>query len=308
MIKSSLLFERLPPNNLAVEVYSVSAASDAANNASARYFAAPRHDNLKQAVDHLLNYVTGGNYREKIGISGHGTNGYVEVGGGASGSWDLEKFIARYNQSTWALQIDRLFNQNFGSFVIYSCSTGAGVSGAYLLWLMARHMEKPVSARTGLLYIVTQGRRVWLETEAGATWQTATGDILSPPDAIESPSLHLKFMNPTKGFECFENGKLITVKFSEIEHIGFFDQDAKTNYVIEKSNFGTFLENLFFTEAIELAGELLGLIQAEITLKFANNSITLHLYEYRFCKIKDQPAGFYVNENFKEMMKNMLFL
>lgn len=299
MIKSELLFERLPPNNLNVEAYSVSAANDAANNGSARYFNAPRHSNLKGAIDHLITQIAAG--KKRIGISGHGIDGYVETGGGAQGSYDRAQYVSRSNQMVWGPEIERLFEKNFNDFFIYSCSTGAGTYGAYLLWLLARHMEKPVYARTGLLYIVTQGSKVWLETEKGATWQKATGDMLSPPDPIESPKSYLNFKNKIKGFEYQNEDPGAIIFFSNIEQIKIVKKEG-VETTVPKNSSDTFLEQLFDSEAIELAGDIMGTITAIIQVTTPNETIVLEIYCDRVAKIQHQNIIYFIGEQLREMI------
>lgn len=300
MIKSDLLFERMPANNLTKEVYSVSAANDAANNNLARYFKAPRHAKLKDAVGYLIAQLSADSRKRTIGIAGHGNDGYVETGAGASGSSDRTTYISRANQSIWAPEIEKLFGKDFDNFFIYSCSTGAGRPGAYLLWLLARHMEKSVHARTGILYVVTQGNQVWLETEIGATWQLATGDMLSPPDPIESPKRFLKFMNKSTSFEYFDGKEISTIFFNEILKIEIIGNDAPLK-MVPLDRYDVFLEQLFSTEAINLAGEIMGMVTHQIKLSTANKVILLDVYCNRIAKVVDQDVAYFLGGDFSSI-------
>ncbi|MFC4163900.1 hypothetical protein ACFOWU_09555 [Epilithonimonas zeae] len=299
MLAKELFFERLPDPDFNKEVYSVSSHNDNASNHSAIYLRARRHLTTQEAVNNLRNGSNG--LKRVLGIGGHGAPGFVETGAGPSGSSDENQYIYAGNQSLWADQLERFFNERFNEFVIYSCSTGANRSGAHLLWLIAKHAEKQVIARTGLLYAVRQGNKYWFETEKGATWQRAHYDMIEPPEPIDTPHQFLNYRNPMKSFEYFDGNILVVINFSEVHKIEVIDNNKKIIEIDQESYF-LFLDRVFYTEGISIEGEILGIVSKQIFIYFKDKKLELSIYEDRFCKFVGQPIGYYLSEDLKSLI------
>lgn len=128
-------------------------------------------------------------------IAGHGNTGYMEVGAGQGGGGS--EYVGRRNQDHWGWPL-ALGGQDWdGLLTFWSCSTGGGRGGAQLLFQVAKATSRTVRARTGLLLVVTQGNRRWVEYEQNSTWQQADPGMAEPPPPIDPPSLAPEKLMPS---------------------------------------------------------------------------------------------------------------
>ncbi|MCE0764773.1 hypothetical protein LWC35_17930 [Pseudonocardia kujensis] len=147
------------------------------------------HGKTAEAVDNLLSclapHIVGGSSGSTPGlpiIVGHGNIGIFATGGGQNPFTDSNNhLLATFNQSAWQADIGRLSASPSAMLSLISCDTGAGEDGADLLFEMAKLINYPVRARTGLTY-AGNGQ---ITFQAGSTWQTATPQ--SRPTAIQPP-------------------------------------------------------------------------------------------------------------------------
>lgn len=144
-------------------------ADNGANNCMAGKFQnCMRHGTTEQMVNNLV-----GRLNSKIqncNIGGHGYDGLLETGAGQSGyGGDKKMFV--WNQYQWEPFLEKLKPYPFEILTIFSCYTGAGEDGADFLHNIAKVINKPVRARTGL---TSCGSRSGITFESGSQWQLAT--------------------------------------------------------------------------------------------------------------------------------------
>ncbi len=109
-------------------------------------------------------------------LVGHGCEGDIDTGK-ATGQcirWD--------NVKDWKDDMASLVHWTTELY-LFGCTVGAGKEGAQLLFELAKVIDAPVSAPTGLIYCNKQGD---FRLEKGAVWQTATPTTLPAP--IDPPS------------------------------------------------------------------------------------------------------------------------
>lgn len=154
------------------------------NCACGAYGGCMRHDSTSTAINNLtgvLQLAIAGT-KNPI-IVGHGNEGLLITGQGQNAS-DPNKYMMTWNEYLWGPEVQRLQPKAFPILTIISCHTGAGQSGADFLFALAKRINHPVQARTGLTYC--GGNQ--LSFENNSTWQVATPT--SKPNPIAAPTPH----------------------------------------------------------------------------------------------------------------------
>lgn len=270
-------------------------SDNGANNCMAGGFhRSMRHGTTRQAVDNLkgrLNSKPGA-----LNIAGHGMAGSFETGAGQTGL-DWDKQVNTWNTNMWKPILEELRGRSFPILTIYSCSTGAGEEGADLLWEMAKTINKPVRARTGLTYCGDNR----ITYQPGSTWQTAHPS--QRPTPIPETPHKLIELRPKK----------IYIPGDE-EHFKMVDHDEIVSATIQGT--GVLLRNepldaetarklaeVVFNESIQKSpGQVLGYLTITIAFEFETdgnkNTKTVDIYNNRVAVIRDEnimyalPAGF----------------
>lgn len=139
------------------------------NNARAGNPAAGAHANIKQAADNLLGCAKGQPSPPTASLIGHGTMGMVSVGaGGSKGA--SQQYISLDNQAVWAPVLQSLKDE-ITALVLYGAQIGGGSRGAQLLYALAKTVNAPVYAPTGVIYCRPDGT---FTLQMGSVWQMAT--------------------------------------------------------------------------------------------------------------------------------------
>jgi hypothetical protein len=119
-------------------------------------------------------------------IIGHGISGYLITGGGR-GFGDPDKYVGYPDAADqyWQPPFKDLGTSSGrdGLITLLSCHTGARDGGAELLFKIAKHLDRPVRARTGFTYCKDSG----LSFEPASEWQEVDPNATQPPAAINPP-------------------------------------------------------------------------------------------------------------------------
>lgn len=214
----------------------------------------PKHSSTRQAVNNL-----NASNSSVVTISGHGDIGKLVTYGGPNSNYS-NGLIMYSNRVFWEDIIKDLRGKAL--LYIYSCYTGAGRSGAYLLHKLAVLTGMNVTAPTGLLYVYEDGT---FKVEEGARWQTATPEQMPVPinpPKYEFTRLHstLRLLTNT-GYENIDSSLIET-----IEIIEYLRNDVN-NYLLDQSKFHELLNLIDFDNPIKNQGIPLAERTATIILK-----------------------------------------
>lgn len=145
------------------------------DNARAGNPDAGANQNTLQVLENLLalENLSPGN---PANIVGHGCEGDIDTGQ----AWGQS--ITLGNIDEWTPILTNLAG-HITELFLFGCTVGAGQDGANLLFEIAKAVDAPVSAPTGLIYCDEVGA---FTLEAGAVWQTATPTYTPPP--IDPPA------------------------------------------------------------------------------------------------------------------------
>jgi hypothetical protein len=205
----------------------------------------PKHSSTRQAINNLL-----ASNSSVVTISGHGDVGKLVTYGGPNSGYS-NGLIMYNNRVFWEDIVKDLRGKAL--LYIYSCLTGAGRSGAYLLHKLAVLTNMNVTAPTGLLYVYGDGT---FKVEDGARWQTATPTRM--PSPITPP--RYEFTRHSSNIRLLMSSDYESVDSSQIETIEIIEhfKDDASNYFLEQSSFQEILklidfDNPFTTEGIPLA-------------------------------------------------------
>jgi hypothetical protein len=225
-------------------------------------------------------------------IAGHGSPGFVETGAGQNVS--SSDYIAFWNENYWGWHLALAGKDRDGGLTIWSCLTGASWNGADLLFRIAKQTNRSVRARTGLLLLVTQGNRRWVEFQKGSTWQTATPDMTEPPDPIAPPALPagLKMMQPDAPFSGFVGGEI--QRFVE----GKWDRTTLSGPALD-----SLLQLLFENSATQRAGTFPAIVTAKLSLHRADGSrLSGRILADAVLEIDEPASRFFLSPNATERL------
>lgn len=136
------------------------------------------NQNTTQVTQNILSCETAC-ANQPANIVGHGAEGDIDTGQ----AW--HQFMSLANVPDWTPDMQALATK-VTHLYLFGCSVGAGQEGAEFLFEVARCVDAPVSAPTGLIYCHADGH---FSLQAGASWQTATPTYEPPP--IDPPPLPL---------------------------------------------------------------------------------------------------------------------
>jgi len=228
-----------------------------ANNCLAGAFHnAMRHGTTRKAVDNLKSRLAG--KPATINICGHGSPGMFETGAGQNG-WHWDKIVSDWYIDPWKTIFSELNGKNFPILNIYSCSTGAGNSGADLLWEMAKTIGKPVRARTGLTYC--GGNRITFQP--GSTWQTAHPS--ARPTPIPETPHKIFFMKPNTIYLSDSEMNISQVKANNIVSLKVIALGKLNQEILLDGSSATEVGALILNESLQpLPGSVLGFATMEL--------------------------------------------
>ncbi|KQV56606.1 MULTISPECIES: DUF4347 domain-containing protein [unclassified Caulobacter] len=135
-----------------------------------------------QAASNLLNCEKQQKAPGPANLVGHGCEGDIDTGKAAG------QCIRFDNDSDWKTDMATLAG-TVQELFLFGCTVGAGQEGAKLLFDLAKTVNAPVSAPTGLIYCTPQGD---FYLHSGAVWQTATPSKqpapINPPTQTQTGS------------------------------------------------------------------------------------------------------------------------
>lgn len=152
------------------------------DNARAGMPVAGAHVTVQTAAGNLLACANRASQPSTASLVGHGMMGLIVTGGGQSPRTSSQ-YIALDNQSVWNPLLQPLSGR-ISTLYLYGSHVGAGVDGAQLLYALARVVNAPVWAPTGLIYCDAQGD---FFLQAGSLWQVATPQ--APPTPLSPPTV-----------------------------------------------------------------------------------------------------------------------
>lgn len=289
---------------------SVSAGpDDGANNYLAcAFWNSMRHSTTRQAIDNFKGRlslpVTHPFSIAALNLAGHGNEGILTTGCGQTGQSDYKtNYITGWNEFVWGPVFDELQPANITMLTIWSCHTGAGESGADLLYAIAKRIKKPVRGNTGFLYS-NSNCQVWMEN--GAVWQVATPDYRPAP--IAAPSPH--FIPMTKSASTIDLGK-VKIPTGDIKQISFkFDghEVSRTSASLEdKDIIEAVASELANSPCFEMPGSPAAFKTAELHIVHIANGKsaeeTISIFNDRLGVSKDGAVGFYVGNTLLTLMQ-----
>ncbi len=133
------------------------------------------NENTQQAAQNLLGCATP-KPPPAANIVGHGAEGDIDTGQ----AWN--QCITLDNIDEWTPDLAVLATK-ISHLFLFGCTVGAGADGAQLLFEIAKAVNAPVSAPTGLIYCDINGD---FTLEPGAVWQQATPTYTPAP--IDPPA------------------------------------------------------------------------------------------------------------------------
>jgi len=152
------------------------------DNARAGNPMAGANGTTKQAASNLLTCEKAKVTKGLANLVGHGCEGDIDTGKAAG------QCIRYDNKDEWEDDMATLVSWVEELF-LFGCTVGAGEEGAQLLFELAKVIDAPVSAPTGLIYCNSRGD---FRLEDGAVWQRATPNVrpapIDPPHATQSNS------------------------------------------------------------------------------------------------------------------------
>ena len=151
------------------------------DNARAGNPLAGAHANVQQAAANLLECAKVQRTGSTASLIGHGTMGLFSVGAGGS-KGTSQQYISLDNQAVWAPVFQSLKDE-ITTLVLYGAQIGGGSLGAQLLNALAKTVNAPVYAPTGVIYCRPNGT---FTLQMGAVWQMAT-PAATPPAPIMPP-------------------------------------------------------------------------------------------------------------------------
>ncbi len=260
-----------------------------ANNCLAQHiWQAARHSTTEQAFRNVLAKMpaaltTGAG---NIIFGGHGNEGYLETGGGQSGSdWKTQALLS-WNESYWGPHADTVRGKQWIMAYIYSCHSGAGERGAELLYKLATRLDRPVAGRTGFTYC---GGGKGITFEAGSVWQVATPGIM--PSPIEAPSPHLtsamfpeRILVPIEGILRELRTDQVRVVNVAVTGAGEF-AGRSTRVRPDRQVSAVLIRALFASEPQRLPGEPTAMVTARVTLMVGASTLSIELLNGRLTRV-----------------------
>ncbi|HEX8619798.1 MAG TPA: hypothetical protein VF911_19610 [Thermoanaerobaculia bacterium] len=152
------------------------------------------HNSVRQAIENLKNCTAqddGG-----IAIVGIGAAGSIITGGGAS--YEPHKHISIENGNEWSADVQTLAGGS-GVLTLFACDTGAGEAGRILLERVAALTNRPVRARTGLIYCSDH-----IYFEENTNWREVRPGEILPPTFRPVPKYAPFELPPTVAFDGHE--------------------------------------------------------------------------------------------------------
>ncbi len=230
-------------------------------------------------------------------LSGHGSEGSIETGGGQMGG-NKDNTIEFYNRNIWLPLLSRLSNHPAKILRLSSCHTGAGEEGADLLFLIAKQIGKTVEARTGFTCVTThtRGDEIWYEVtyEDGSQWQTATPT--NRPTAINPPHKIFKRQTYFNEIIFFKNNTYNSFKLRDIFKVSISSniKNKKITY-LERKDITFFIPFLFKSEPFKLSGHLQAFITGFIFIRIGNEEYEFEIYNGQLLKAKNSNYYYYTD-------------
>lgn len=159
------------------------------DNARAGNPLAGAHANVQQAAANLLECAKVQRTASTASLIGHGTMGLFSVGAGGS-KGTSQQYISLDNQAVWTPVLQSLKDQ-ITALVLYGAQIGGGSLGAQLLYALAKTVNAPVYAPTGVVYCRADGT---FTLQMDAVWQMATP--AAAPEPIMPPTASLGASGP----------------------------------------------------------------------------------------------------------------
>lgn len=151
------------------------------DNARAGNPTAGAHASVQVAVNNLRACASMQPSPTRASLIGHGAPGLFGVGAGGSIGTSTQH-INIDNQAVWVPLFQSLSGR-FEALCLYGAAVGAGLTGAQLLFTLAKAINAPVCGPTGVIYCRPDGT---FYLQEGATWQVATP--AQQPAPIPSPT------------------------------------------------------------------------------------------------------------------------
>jgi hypothetical protein len=137
---------------------------DALDFAARAFGHAPAHRSTAEAVNNVESPRL---LLRRVGLVGHGAEGFLSTGCGASGAMTPDNCMSHVNEADWDPDLQRLRGMANTVFLI-GCSTGKGQAGRALLRAVACSAEATAVAPTRALYVLPDGE-IWVHH--GGEWQ-----------------------------------------------------------------------------------------------------------------------------------------
>jgi len=146
------------------------------------------HDRIASTSENLQECsASGSDLKNPLTIIGHGMPGILNTGDGDNMA-DPDTYIDYHPiaDQYWMTHFAPLGTSTGreGLITLISCHSGAKASGATLVHKMARHLGRPVRARTGFTYCKSSG----LTYEPGSDWQEGDPTSTHPPATKNPPA------------------------------------------------------------------------------------------------------------------------
>lgn len=235
-----------------------------------------RNSNTTEAFNNLASKPNAG---ATAVLTGHGNSGLICTGNGdkcgAAGT-----IMGYWNETAWGAPSDKI-SGSFYIFRLLGCDVGADQVGADFLFLMAKHVQRPVTAPT---YLVWCGNgKVWLDPKA--KWQTATPTMKPVP--IPKPTFAFAASTQMK-FNV--GGRMVTVPASVV-HISGFRYSVPTvpgEFRSADDRMNADVKSLVnFSAPFQPGGVPAAIITAEFTLEFTTGEKKI---SKRFAVYNDEVA------------------
>lgn len=236
----------------------------------------------EEAANNLLDCE--GSAPRAANIVGHGAEGDIDTGKA------LGQCITMDNTDEWVPLLEPL-DGKISELFLFGCTVGGGDDGADLLHEIAKVINAPVSAPTGLIYC--DGAGVFT-LEPGAVWQTATA--AARPAPIDPP-VHGQAspMSNTTGAAA-AGAQIHTASYTAKG-----DERPEADYLSEQLA-REVLWDQPFTPKGEPGAKVTGHLQVDLTLNGKRQKRSLLVYNHVLLKDARQPIYYYATPKFRALL------
>jgi len=255
------------------------------DNARAGNPLAKANGTTKQAASNLLSCSKLPKSSGLANLVGHGCEGDIDTGKTAG------QCIRFDNINDWKTDMGSLSGQ-LKELYLFGCSVGAGEDGAQLLFELAKAVNAPVSAPTGLIYCTAQGD---FYLHSGAVWQSATPT--KQPAPIQPPTRTQAASSMNRAELQVPGGKVRGKVVSAI-----YTPYAKGSFSLDLSM--SLADEVVWDESVTIIDEPSGKVTGhlEITVEVQDLTIRRNMHVLAHHMVRDGHTYYSVTPHFRHLL------